>query len=259
MTHQAWLGAANCQALRDANSATVSPKVSPIIDLHALGRFRLASDRAVEVLGPSDQVVRRLRATEAALCVPCFTPGTLIETSAGLAAVETIAPGDKVVTRDNGLRTVRWVGQHRFDWEDLRRNEHMAPVLLRRDALGDGTPDRDMLVSPNHRILVAQDQTAILYEDQEVLAAAKHLVNNRGIAAVQALGVTYLHILFDAHEIIRANGVWTESFQPADFSLGAIGNAQRTEILELFPDLKSPAGIAAFCDARQSLGLTEQR
>ena len=46
-----------------------------------------------------------------AIGIPCFTPGALIETEDGQVPVEDIRPGDMVMTIDNGLQPVRWVGQ----------------------------------------------------------------------------------------------------------------------------------------------------
>lgn len=106
-----------------------------------------------------------------------------------------------------------------------------------------------MLVSPNHRILVANARTAIKFSEREVLVAAKHLTT-AGVHTVQSSGTTYIHFMCDQHEVVLANGVWTESFQPDDASLGGIGNAQRLEIFELFPELKTEAGRAAYSAAR---------
>jgi hypothetical protein len=129
----------------------------------------------------------------------------------------------------------------------------MKPVLIQKGALGNGLPTHDMLVSPNHRILVNNDKTALYFEEREVLAAAKHLTGLEGVDEVTALGVSYIHFMFDAHEVVLSNGAWTESFQPGDYSLKGIGNAQRTEILELFPELEHDQGIRAYASARRSL------
>ena len=160
----------------------------------------------------------------------------MIATGTGEVPVETLRPGDKVVTRDSGLQTIRWIGSHRYDGRELARAPHLYPILIRAGALGDGMPERDMRLSPNHRVLVTSDQTALYFEDREVLVAAKHLVNNRGVYEVESIGVTYLHLLFDRHEVVLSNGTWSESFHPTDRSLAGVGNAQRQEILEIYPD-----------------------
>lgn len=185
--------------------------------------------------------------------IPCFTPGTMVATPTGEVAVETLQPGDKVITRDNGIQEIRWFGAKSLDWAHLAANEHLKPVLIRAGALGNGLPERDMMVSPNHRMLVANDRTSLYFEEREVLVAAKHLVNNRGVSRADALGTTYIHFMFDRHEVVLANGSWTESFQPGDYTLDGIGNAQRNEIFELFPELKTREGVDAYTAARKSL------
>lgn len=70
-------------------------------------------------------------------------------------------------------------------------------------------------------------------------------------------GVTYVHILFDRHEIVLSDGLWTESFQPAERTLSALDQATRDEVLELFPQLADNAD--AFPSARLSLKAHEAR
>jgi len=191
--------------------------------------------------------------------IPCFTPGTLIATPKGERLVEDLAVGDKIITRDNGIQEIRWLGAKTLDWKALAAAPHLKPILVRAGSLGNGLPERDMMVSPNHRVLVANDRTALYFEEREVLAAAKHMVNNRGIHEVEVMGATYIHFMFDNHEVVLSNGAWTESFQPGDYTLEGIGNAQRTEILELFPELETSAGREAYQSARRTLKKHEAR
>lgn len=188
-------------------------------------------------------VVRASRTT------PCFTPGTMIATVRGECPVEHLTTADRVVTRDNGIQPVRWVGRNQLFMHDFQMDPHLLPVFIRQGAFGKDLPERDMLVSPNHRILVANARTALKFRDREVLVAAKHLTT-AGVHTVQSSGTTYIHFMCDRHEVVLANGIWTETFQPDDQSLGGLGNAQRLEIFELFPDLKSDAGRAAYGAAR---------
>jgi len=101
--------------------------------------------------------------------------------------------------------------------------------------------------------MMANDKTALYFEEREVLAAAKHLTGLEGVDIVDVSHTTYIHILFDQHEVILSDGSWTESFQPGDMSLAGIGNAQRQEILELFPELATRQGIEDYASARRSL------
>jgi hypothetical protein len=199
----------------------------------------------------------RAGATADRLTVPCFTPGTLIATPRGEVPVERLVPGDAVITRDDGLQPIRWVGRIVLGWTQLAANPHLRPILLRQGSLGNGLPERDMMVSPNHRMLVDRDRTALHFNEAEVLVAAKHLVDHRQIKVVECLGTSYIHIMCDRHQVVLANGAWTESFQPSDYTLKAIGNAQRQELFELFPDLRTPRGVKAYPPARRTLSRLE--
>ena len=191
--------------------------------------------------------------------VPCFTPGTLITTAKGECPIESLNVGDRVVIRDNGLQEIRWIGTKPIGGRVLMANPHLRPVLIRKGALGNGLPERDMMVTPNHRMLVANDQTSLLFDEREVLVAAKHLVNHAGIQQVDMVGISYVHILFDNHEVVLGDGTWTESFQPGDYSLKGIGNAQRNEIFEIFPELKETHGREQYVSARRSLRSNEAK
>lgn len=179
--------------------------------------------------------------------MPFFTPGTVILTPAGESPVENLSIGDQVVTRDRGAQKIRWIGQKVLDYAHLASNPHLRPVLVRQASLSAGLPERDLMISPNHRIMIERTRTALFLSEQEALVAAKHIVDSKGIRQVDVLGVTYVHFMCDRHEVVMANGIWLESFHTADPSLGAVGNAQRNEIFELFPDLRqslSPEAVA---------------
>ncbi|MEL6618389.1 MAG: tandem-95 repeat protein [Pseudomonadota bacterium] len=185
--------------------------------------------------------------------IPCFTPGTRIATPTGERRVEDLQVGDRVITRDNGIQEIRWVGRRDMTGVELDAAEHLRPVLIREGALGKGLPERDMLVSPQHRVLMSGDKTMLYFDESEVLVAAKHLTHMDGIDVVDVSETTYIHVMFDQHEVILSDGSWTESFQPGDMTLGAMGEEQRSEILELFPELATAEGIEGYEAARRSL------
>ncbi len=176
----------------------------------------------------------------------------MITTQRGELPIQHLEAGDRVVTRDNGIQPVRWVGKTQMFLQDFQAEPHLLPVFIRQGSLGKGMPERDMMVSPNHRILVTNERTSLRYADREALVAAKHL-SVQGVHTVQSSGTTYIHFVCDRHEVVLADGIWTESFQPDDTSLKSIGNAQRLEIYEIFPELKTAAGRAAYGAARATL------
>ncbi len=216
-------------------------------------------DGVVHFFDNTGNAAGQLAFTEIENIVPCFTPGTLIATPKGEVPVETLSVGDRVLTRDNGPQEIRWVGAKGLTGAEIGRAQHLRPVRVKKGALGGDLPERDMMVSPNHRVLVANSQTALYFEDSEVLVAAKHLTGLEGVDIIDVPWITYVHLLFDQHEVILSDGAWTESFQPGEITLRSIGNAQRTEILELFPDLAGYAGADSFTAARRSLKRYEAR
>ncbi|WP_052175044.1 Hint domain-containing protein [Paracoccus sanguinis] len=183
-----------------------------------------------------------------ALGIPCFAAGTMIETADGPRAVETLAEGDLVRTLDHGLQPVRWVGARRLSAAELAAAEKLRPIRIQAGALGPGTPRADLLVSPQHRVLVRSRIAQRMFGTDEVLVAARQLCQLAGInIAEDVAAVEYVHILFDRHEVVISNGAATESLYTGPEALKSVGPAARAEILALFPELATrdytpPAG-----------------
>ncbi|MEM9437650.1 MAG: Hint domain-containing protein [Pseudomonadota bacterium] len=174
----------------------------------------------------------------------CFTPGTRIKTIRGEVLVEQLCVDDRVLTRDNGFQSVRWIGFRRLERAELSARPQLNPIEISPGALGRGLPERKMRVSPQHRMLIEGRGAQMYFGRDEVLVAAAHLTCLPGIRRVEPEEVTYIHILFDRHEIVLGDGAWSESFQPADNSLAGLDGDAREEILTLFPELEEP-GVAA--------------
>jgi hypothetical protein len=175
--------------------------------------------------------------------VPCFTPGTLIDTDRGPVAVEALVPGDRVLTRDHGFRPLVWTGRKDLPAVALAAWPELAPVRIAAGSLGAGLPVRDLVVSPGHRMLVSGARAEVLFGEREVLVAAGDLVGLDGITRETAAEpVSYLHIMCEGHEIIRAEGAWTESFQPAAGVLDGLAEGTQAELMRLFPELATPEG-----------------
>jgi hypothetical protein len=136
---------------------------------------------------------------------PCYSAGTAILTPNGEVAVETIQPGDLVMTSDDGRlvpQTVIWAGVREIDVAHHPNPAAVAPIRFRRGALGDGMPHRDLLLSPDHCLFIDGG-----------LIPAKLLVN--GMTIIRDLGlraVSYHHIELDRHAVLIAEGVEAESY-----------------------------------------------
>ncbi len=158
----------------------------------------------------------------------CFVRGTLIETDRGDVAVEDLQTDDLVRTADNGFQPLRWIGS-----TTVKAKGHKAPILFRKGAIGNS---RDLMLSPEHRVMLQGWQSELMFGQPQLLAAAKSLVNDTTILRQESDTVEYFHILFDQHEIVFSNGAPTESFHPADATDMAHGT--REEIYSLFPEFE---------------------
>ena len=154
---------------------------------------------------------------------PCFTPGVLIRTATGAQAVETLRPGDPVWTADGGPRPLLRLLSSAFGPEELRARPALRPVLIRANAFGPGRPRRDLRVSPQHRLLLRDWRAALNWGAEEVLVPARALVDGRRILVDQlADRVTYLHLVFAAHEIVESEGLLSESYLPGAVTLAGL-------------------------------------
>ncbi|QUS36896.1 hypothetical protein GR316_05380 [Falsirhodobacter algicola] len=162
----------------------------------------------------------------------CFTPGAMIQTLGGARPVETLKIGDMVMTRDNGLQPIRWIGQ-----TTVKAEGRFAPIRIRKAMMPELTAD--LVVSPQHRMLIEGYRAELLFGSREVLVAAKHLVDDACVTVEEGGAVTYVHMLFDQHEVVMANGVPTESFHPASYGISGMGEEAREELFALFPDLRA--------------------
>ncbi len=208
----------------------------------------------VQFLDASGAVTSEMVFSNMEKVVACFTLGAMIQTERGEVAVEELQAGDRVLTRDHGLQPLRWVGRRDLSQTDLAREPRFSPIRIEMGALGSNLPARDMMVSPQHRMLVSGPRAELLFGDAEVLVAATHMVGMTGVQRVYPRGISYVHILFDQHQIVCADGTWSESFQPGAQTLSGLDDAQRDEVLALFPHLRAGA---AYPSARLKLKARE--
>ena len=186
----------------------------------------------------SDQAPRMVDETRGG--VICFTPGTRLDTPKGPRPVEALREGDLVQTRDSGAQPVHWIGSRRITGARLQVMPQLRPVRLGTGALGIERPDQSLLVSPEHRLLVRGRAAHALFNTDEVLVAARDLVNGTTVIEDHAVReVTYVHLLLPKHEILVANGVETESFHPANADLATLGAADRARLVGRLPGLEA--------------------
>ncbi|WP_438362946.1 choice-of-anchor L domain-containing protein [Nioella halotolerans] len=176
-----------------------------------------------------------------AIGIPCFTPGALIVTIDGEKPVEDIHPGDMVLTADNGFQPVRWVGRRCIGAAELAERPELKPYVIRKHAFGNA---RKMRVSPQHGFVMKTDTGERLIRAKHAAALFGGQIARRDKTCE---AVTYIHILFDRHEIVFAEGARTEAFYPGPQALRSIDRAAATELLTLFPELAPVALGGAPC------------
>lgn len=171
---------------------------------------------------------------------PCFLRGTRIRTASGEVPVEDIVPGEVVITLGGGRRRVAWTGVRRLDLARHANPPAAWPVRIRRGAIANGVPARDLLVSPDHAMLL-----------NRMLIPAHALVNGATVLRDSAWRrLEYYHIALDAHDVLLAEGAAAESFP--DRGSRATFGAER--VLVLHPQFADATAAPGDCAPRASRG-----
>jgi hypothetical protein len=140
--------------------------------------------------------------TIAAGSLPCFAAGTPIMTETGEIPVERLTVGTRLPTKiGKRLARVIWIGRRTVDCRRHPRPQDVMPILIRRNAIGVGVPHRDVMLSPDHALLV-----------EDVLIPVRYLVNGVTIVQQDVDCVSYWHVELDQHDVILAAGLPAESF-----------------------------------------------
>ena len=190
--------------------------------------------------------------SEYATFVPCFSSKTAIMTPSGERLAGDLKVGDVVVTKDHGHQTVRFIARRQLKFPAA--TDHLKPIVFSAGSLGNGLPVRELVVSPQHRMLLPDDDGA------EVLCLAKGLTRLPGVRIKAGCKrIEYIHLLFDRHEILFAEGAPTESFRPGPVAISSMEQAVQNELFEIFPDLRTNLADALGEPARPILTFREVR
>lgn len=160
--------------------------------------------------------------------VPCLA------TPDGEVALDRLRVGDLLLTPHARAKAmpIIWIGRSRMKLAVHRDRAKVATVLVRRGAIADGVPHRDLRVSPDHGFLVAGR-----------LIPARHLVN--GITIVQETGwlvATFWHVELPEHAVILVDGAATESYLDDGNRL----NFDKGRVVALFKDFESHRGTGRY-------------
>lgn len=184
-------------------------------------------------------------ATSKTTSLICFCAGTMIRTEHGEKAVEDIAPGDRVETVDRGLQTIRWTHSSHVQFGDT--DDKHRPICISAGSLGFGIPKHDLLVSPQHRMMVSSVIAQRVTGQTEVLVAAKKLLELPGVFVEETVTETeYWHFFCDQHEVVFAEGAPSETLHLGKEALKALTDEEVEELEALFPEALKQAENAAF-------------
>lgn len=135
----------------------------------------------------------------------CLAAGSRVRLASGEVPIETITNTASIISIRDGVEVVeaiKWIGQRHIDLSRHARPEEAAPIVIRADAIANGRPARDLLISPEHAVFI-----------DGVLVQARALINGGSIAQDRgAQQVTYYHIELDQHGVFYANGLEVESY-----------------------------------------------
>ncbi len=169
--------------------------------------------------------------------MPCFVEGTRIETPCEQVPVEDLRVGDFVRTADHGDQAIRWIGSRPVSSLELCMNSKLRPIRIAAGSMGNGLPDRDLLVSRQHRLLVRSKISHRMFGAREVLVPAVKLLGIPGVEMPPAdRGTRYHHFLCDSHEIVFAENCPTETLLLGPETLKTLSPKSRHEISKIFPD-----------------------
>lgn len=170
----------------------------------------------------------------------CFTSSSYIKTDEATVLISDLEPGMRIKTRDNGFQKLLWVYKRVISQNEMTENPSLRPVKIKANAFGPGKPCRDMHLSQQHRILHSDLRNEILFTASHLLVPAKGLVNDDTIIIDHdATTIEYVHLLFDAHQIVYVDGIEAESFALGKWSYESLTEEAREEINTIFPDLST--------------------
>jgi hypothetical protein len=138
---------------------------------------------------PAQKTVTTVRLSPAGLSV-----GTPIMTSSGERFIEDLKSGDRVLTKDLGMQTVKCIA---FRDVDLQAAPQESPVHIPVGTFGNDRPGSDLYLAPDQRIALRHQMFDVLFSAREVLVSAKDLLGIGNVRQVDGLrAVTYVSLGF---------------------------------------------------------------
>lgn len=171
--------------------------------------------------------------------VLCLAGRARVRTERGEMNAQDLNVGDRVWTADHGFQPIKWIGKTELSAQYLSQHPKQHPIILAKNSLGPGFPHSDLIVSRQHRVLVSSPIAERMTGELEVLVPAVKLLDVTGVElSIPDDGITYVHILFEQHEVILAEGALVESLMATDYV-----NSMTTGIEQDDPTYRGPARL----------------
>jgi hypothetical protein len=205
----------------NANTLTISNGATTLATLDMSGSYTTASFTLVTDAGGT-------------AIITCFAAGTRIRTARGDVPVEALVEGDRVPTFVDGREApIVWIGRRQLNCRRHPRPDLVLPVRIAAGAFADGSPMRDLYLSPDHAVFV-----------DGVLIPVKYLIDGDAITQVQQDEVSYYHLQLPRHDVLLAEGLPVESYLDTG-NRTAFDNGGG--IIAVYPDFSSRVWEAEGC------------
>ncbi|GHA41594.1 hypothetical protein GCM10008927_02470 [Amylibacter ulvae] len=187
-----------------------------------------------------DIFVNNVDSTPGAMNFVCYAGRSFVQTPDGDKRIGTLRAGDLVTTVEHDDLPIRWIGKKRLNLTKPNTNARDFPVEIKRHALGKNKPNKTLLVSQQHRILIKGPIVQKLCCASEVLIAAKELTALNGIQIkTDQRQITYVHILLEDHQLLYVHGLEAETLYLGTETMRSLTDSGRKEVLAIFPELET--------------------
>lgn len=150
----------------------------------------------------------------------CFLEGTNILTNDGYRKIESLTIGSLVKTSSGKELPIKWIGIQTKNPAYIKQPINAFPILIKKGAINESKPIKDLYLSPNHALLV-----------ENLLINAGALVNGINIIQTRPKETfRYFHIELDSHELIVAEGIAAESYLPQNENRSSFDNSEEFDM-----------------------------